>query len=78
MGFPILIGPSRKSFIGLTLDVPSDNRLEGTLAAVSGGMLNGVSIVRVHDVKEVKQTVIITDKIMGADTQTCRYLKSVS
>ena len=70
LGFPILIGPSRKSFIGLTLDVPSKNRLEGTLAAVSVGILNGASIVRVHDVKEVKQTVIITDKIMGADTQT--------
>ena len=70
LGFPILIGPSRKSFIGLTLDVPSENRLEGTLAAVSVGILNGASIVRVHDVKEVKQTVIITDKIMGADTQT--------
>ena len=70
LGFPILIGPSRKSFIGLTLDVPSENRLEGTLAAVSVGILNGASIVRVHDVKEVKQTVIITDKIMRADTQT--------
>ena len=69
LGFPILIGPSRKSFIGLTLDVPSEDRLEGTLAAVSAGILNGASIVRVHDVKEVKRTVIITDKIMGADTQ---------
>ena len=69
LGFPILIGPSRKSSIGLTLDVPSEDRLEGTLAAVSAGILNGASIVRVHDVKEVKRTVIITDKIMGADTQ---------
>ena len=69
LGFPILIGPSRKSFIGLTLDVPSEDRLEGTLATVSAGILNGASIVRVHDVKEVKRTVIITDKIMGADTQ---------
>ena len=69
LGFPILIGPSRKSFIGLTLDSPLEYRLEGTLAAVSAGILNGASIVRVHDVKEVKRTVIITDKIMGADTQ---------
>ena len=69
LGFPILIGPSRKSFIGLTLDVPSENRLEGTLAAVSAGILNGASIVRVHDVKEVKRAVIITDKIMEAGTQ---------
>ena len=69
LGFPILIGPSRKSFIGLTLDSPLEYRLEGTLAAVSAGILNGASIVRVHDVKEVKRTVIITDKIMGTDTQ---------
>ena len=69
LGFPILIGPSRKSFIGVTLDSPPEYRLEGTLAAVSAGILNGASIVRVHDVKEVKRTVIITDKIMGADTQ---------
>jgi len=69
LGFPILIGPSRKSFIGLTLDVPSEDRLEGTLAAVSACILNGASIVRVHDVKEVKRAVIITDKIMEAGTQ---------
>ena len=69
LGFPILIGPSRKSFIGLTLDSPPEYRLEGTLAAVSAGILNGASIVRVHDVKEVKRTVIITDKIMEAGTQ---------
>ena len=69
LGFPILIGPSRKSFIGLTLDVPSEDRLEGTLASVSASILNGASIVRVHDVKEVKRAVIITDKIMEAGTQ---------
>ena len=69
LGFPILIGPSRKSFIGLTLDSPPEYRLEGTLAAVSAGILNGASIVRVHDVKEVKRAVIITDKIMVAGAQ---------
>ena len=69
LGFTILIGPSRKSFIGLTLDSPLEYRLEGTLAAVSACILNGASIVRVHDVKEVKRTVIITDKIMGTDTR---------
>jgi len=69
LGFPILIGPSRKSFIGLTLDVPSGDRLEGTLASISASILNGASIVRVHDVKEVKRAVVITDKIMEAGTQ---------
>jgi dihydropteroate synthase len=66
LGCPILIGPSRKSFIGFTLDLPPEDRLEGTLAAVSAGILNGASLVRVHDVKEVKRTVTITDKIMSA------------
>ena len=69
LGFPILIGPSRKSFIGLTLDAPSGDRLEGTLASISASILNGASIVRVHDVKEVKRAVVITDKIMEAGTQ---------
>jgi dihydropteroate synthase len=69
LGFPILIGPSRKSFIGLILDVPSGDRLEGTLASVSASVLNGASIVRVHDVKEVKRAVVIIDKIMEAGTQ---------
>ncbi|MBH49671.1 MAG: dihydropteroate synthase [Candidatus Marinimicrobia bacterium] len=65
MGFPILIGPSNKSFIGLTLDLPINERLEGTLASVTAGIINGASIVRVHDVKEVKRATIVTDKIVG-------------
>ena len=59
MGFPVLIGPSRKSFIGLTLDLPVDQRLEGTAAAVTTG------IVRVHDVKVMKRVALITDSIRG-------------
>ena len=47
---PIMIGPSRKSFIGITLDLPPEDRIEGTAAAVSAGVMNGASIVRVHDV----------------------------
>ena len=67
---PILIGPSRKSFIGSSLNLPENDRLEGTLAAVSAGVLNGASIVRVHDVKEVKRAVIILDKIKGMNNKT--------
>lgn len=48
---PVLIGPSRKSFIGRVLDVPADDRLEGTAAVVTVGILRGADIVRVHDVK---------------------------
>ena len=65
MGFPVLIGPSRKSFIGLTLDLPVDQRLEGTAAAVTTGILKGARIVRVHDVKAIKRVALITDAIRG-------------
>ena len=65
MGFPVLIGPSRKSFIGLTLDLPVDQRLEGTAAAVTTGILKGARIVRVHDVKAMKRVALITDAIRG-------------
>ena len=60
---PIMIGPSRKSFIGITLDLPPEDRIEGTAAAVSAGVMNGASIVRVHDVKSMKRVVKITEKI---------------
>ena len=65
MGFPVLIGPSKKSFIGLTLDLPVDQRLEGTAAAVTTGILKGARIVRVHDVKAMKRVALITDAIRG-------------
>ena len=65
MGSPVLIGPSKKSFIGLTLDLPIDQRLEGTAAAVTTGILKGARIVRVHDVKEMKRVALITDSIRG-------------
>lgn len=51
MGYPVLLGTSRKSVIGLTLDLPTDQREEGTLATTVYGMLKGCSFVRVHDVK---------------------------
>lgn len=65
MGYPILLGPSRKSFIGMTLDLPVEERLEGTLASITAGVMNGARIVRVHDVKETHRSVTITEKIMG-------------
>ena len=66
LGYPILIGPSRKSFIGLTLDLPVDERLEGTAAAITASIINGARIIRVHDVLEMKRVQIISDKIKGA------------
>lgn len=52
LGYPVLLGTSRKSVVGLTLDLPVEERLEGTLATTVIGVLKGCSFVRVHDVKE--------------------------
>ena len=52
LGYPVLLGASRKSVIGLTLDLPSDKRLEGTLATTVAAVQMGCSFVRVHDIKE--------------------------
>jgi len=65
LGFPILIGPSRKSFIGQVLGLPPGERLEGTLAAVTAAVLNGAEVVRVHDVKAAVRAVKIADTIKG-------------
>ena len=65
LGYPVLSGPSRNSFIGLTLDLPVDERVEGTAAAVTASILNGAKIVRVHDVQEMKRVVTIADNIRG-------------
>ena len=64
LGYPILYGPSRKSFIGYTLDLPPDQRLAGTAAAVAVGIVRGVDIVRVHDVDFMKQVAVMTDAII--------------
>ncbi len=64
MGYPVLVGPSRKAFIGAILGgVPEDMRLEGTAAAVTACVLNGANIVRVHDVAEMKKVVAVADAI---------------
>jgi dihydropteroate synthase len=64
MGFPILLGTSRKSFIGYTLDLPPEVRLEGTAATVAIGIDRGADIVRVHDVKEIVRLAKMTDAII--------------
>lgn len=63
LGFPILIGTSRKSFIGYTLGLPVHERLEGTAATVSVGILKGADIVRVHDVKAMVRVARMTDAL---------------
>jgi dihydropteroate synthase len=60
---PVLVGPSRKSFIGRVLDVPADRRLMGTAAAVAACVLRGAHVVRVHDVREMVEVVRVADAI---------------
>jgi dihydropteroate synthase len=60
---PLLVGPSRKSFIGQVLGLPINERLEGTSAAVAAAVLGGASIVRVHDVKAMVRVVRMADSI---------------
>ena len=64
LGYPILLGTSRKSFIGFTLDLPADERVEGTAATVAVGITRGADIIRVHDVKEMARVAKMTDAIM--------------
>ncbi len=63
LGRPILIGPSRKSFIGLVLDLPASERLEGTAAAVAIGIAKGADMVRVHDVPQMMRVCRVSDAI---------------
>ncbi len=64
LGFPVLLGTSRKSMIGLTLDLPANERLEGTIATTVMGVMKGCSFVRVHDVKANKRAVMMTEAIL--------------
>ncbi len=64
MGYPILIGPSRKSFIGATLNLPPERRLEGTAAATAISITRGADIIRVHDVQAIVQVAKMCDAIL--------------
>lgn len=64
LGFPILLGPSRKSFIGYTLNLPPAERAEGTAAAVAVGIVRGADLIRVHDVEMMARVAKMTDAIV--------------
>lgn len=64
LGRPILLGTSRKSFIGLVLDLPVDQRLEGTAASIAIGIANGADMVRVHDIGQMVRVVRMSDAII--------------
>jgi dihydropteroate synthase len=69
LGKPILVGPSRKSFIGRILDLPVDDRVEGTAAAVAWAICKGASMVRVHDVREMKRVALMVDTLRDGNCE---------
>jgi dihydropteroate synthase len=56
LDYPLLAGVSRKAFLGAIMNLPPNDRVEGTAAAVTASILNGANIIRVHDVKEMKRS----------------------
>lgn len=72
MGYPVLLGTSRKSFIGFTLDLPPDQRVEGTAATISVGITRGADMIRVHDVKEMARVAKMTDAIVRINVGATR------
>ena len=69
LGYPVLLGTSRKSMIGLALDLPVDQRVEGTLATSVIGVMKGCAFVRVHDIKENKRVIQMTEAILGREEE---------
>ncbi len=69
LGYPVLYGPSRKSFIGYTLDLPPEQRLEGTAAALTIGIVRGGDIARVHDVEFMLRVARMADAILRREAQ---------
>ncbi|MCA0972693.1 dihydropteroate synthase [Halobacillus litoralis] len=65
LGYPVLLGSSRKSFIGLTLDLPKEERMEGTGATVCYAIAQGIQMVRVHDVKPIVRMTKMMDAMIG-------------
>ncbi|MCP1156287.1 MULTISPECIES: dihydropteroate synthase [Bacillus] len=65
LGYPVLLGTSRKSFIGTILDLPVEERVEGTGATVCYGIQKGCQIIRIHDVKEMSRLAKMMDALMG-------------
>jgi dihydropteroate synthase len=66
VGRPLVIGASRKSFIGATLDLPVSDRLEGSLAVAATAAWNGAQVIRTHDVRETKRVTRMIDAILRA------------
>lgn len=70
LGYPVLIGVSRKSFIGKTLNLPVEERMEASIAVAAISVMKGASIIRAHDVKETLRAVRIAEAVLGATQGT--------
>ncbi|MGH4051057.1 MAG: dihydropteroate synthase [Clostridium sp.] len=73
-GFPILLGTSRKSMIGIAQGLDTSERLEGTLATTTIGIMKGCQFIRVHDIKENKRVCVLTDAIFRREPKKIPYL----
>ena len=69
LGYPVLLGTSRKSVVGLTLDTPKEERVEGTLVTTVFGVQQKCAFVRVHDIKENMRAIRMTQAIMNEKKQ---------
>ncbi|RLA93229.1 MAG: dihydropteroate synthase, partial [Deltaproteobacteria bacterium] len=67
LGRPLMVGPSRKAFLGHLLNLPVEDREEATAGAVAVAVMNGANIVRVHDVKKMKRVVQVVEAIKKAE-----------
>jgi dihydropteroate synthase len=67
LGYPVLLGTSRKTMIGQALNLPASERMEGTGATICYGIQQGCQIIRVHDVKEMSRMAKMMDALMGKD-----------
>jgi dihydropteroate synthase len=67
LGHPLLVGVSKKSFLGAIMNLPPSERVEGTAAAVTASILNGANIIRVHDVKEMKRVAMVSDALKSTN-----------
>jgi dihydropteroate synthase len=72
LGRPIMVGPSRKSFLGAILDLPAEERLEGTLAAAVLAVARGAHILRVHDVEAVRRAVRTAEAVLAEKVEPSR------
>ena len=78
LGRPVLVGTSRKSFIGKILDLPPEERLEGTIASAVLSIVRGAAILRVHDVKAVKRAVVVAEAILNEAQDASSFVGNTS